>query len=91
MTVGLLFIFLAGITVIILIARLASKTRPKGERVLEEGGGPYRNGGDLPHSKPVQERFIAEGLISLLIKKGMITEEELLSEVELIKKIKEEN
>lgn len=88
---GLLFIFLAGISAIILIAKLASKTRPKGERLLEADGGHYQNGVELSHKKPFQDRSLEEGLISLLIKKGMITEEELLSEVELIKKIKEEN
>jgi hypothetical protein len=90
--VGLLFIFLVGISAIILIARFASKTRPKEERLPEAGGGRYQNGGERYPKKPLYDRSILEeGLLSLLIKKGVITEEELLSEMELIKKMKEEH
>ena len=90
---GLLFIFLAGIGAIILIARFASKTRPKEERLPESGGGgPYRNGGERYAKKPLYDRStLEEGLLSLLIKKGVITEEELFSEMELMKKMKDEH
>lgn len=85
---GLLFIFLVGIGAIILIARFASKTRPKEER-FPEAGGAYRNGGEAYSKKPLYDKStLEEGLLSLLIKKGVITEEELLSEMELIKKMK---
>ena len=92
---GLLFIFLIGICAIILIARLASKTRPKEERLLvESGGGDERrkNGKEHYPEKNLQDKTtLEEGLLSLLIKKGVITEEELLLELELIKKLKEGN
>jgi hypothetical protein len=88
---GLLFIFLLGISAIILIAKLASKTRPKEERISgsgEEKGG--ANGrGHYPEKQLQDKSTLEESLIALLIKKGVITEEELLSEVELIRKFKE--
>lgn len=87
---GLLVIFLLGITAIILIARFASKTRPKEERLSGQGG--YQNGGERYPKKPLYDRStLEEGLLSLLIKKGVITEEELLAEMDLIKKMKEEH
>lgn len=93
---GLLFIFLLGIAAIILVARLASKARPQEERLLDrkEGGeAAFKNGGGKSHGeKPSQESLLVqEGLLSLLIKKGIITEEELLSEMKMIKKMKEEH
>ena len=90
---GLLFIFLVGICAIILIARLASKTRPKEERLSAPGGAAgYQNGGDRPSKKPIYDKSaLEEGLLSLLIKKGVISEEELLSELEQIKKMKDEH
>jgi hypothetical protein len=89
---GLLFLFLLGICAIILIAKLASKTRPKEERLLEAGAAPHKNGGGHYSEKTTPNRSsLEEGLVSLLIKKGVITEEELLSEVELIRKLKEEH
>ncbi|MFQ5779926.1 MAG: hypothetical protein ACE5HN_03960 [Nitrospiria bacterium] len=84
---GLLFILLLGILAIFLIAGMASKARPKHERLSQD---PSQNGDrSVGENRDREaERCNIEGLTSLLIKKGIITEEELLSEVELIEKIK---
>jgi len=78
---GLLFILLLGILAIFLIAGMASKARPKHERLSHNG--------DLSIDKKIDreaERCNLEGLTSLLIKKDVITEEELLNEIEAINK-----
>jgi hypothetical protein len=74
---------------IVLIAKLASKTRPKEERLLaSEESMRHKNGGHSPEKQIHDKLALDEGLISLLIKKGVITEEELLFEVERVKKLK---
>lgn len=85
---GLLFLFVMGIAAIILIARWGSKTRPKtAELALEPE---HRNGRE---QKKISEHqnYLEAGLINLLIRKKIISEEELLSEIELLRKIKEEH
>lgn len=83
---GFVFLLLLGFTAIILIARFASKAAGRGA-----SGGAVQNGkekityegGKSPAEKA---RYFQEATISLLLKKGVITEEELLAEVEMIRK-----
>ncbi len=84
---GFLFLIIIGILAMVFIARFASKTRPKGEEVKS----PYRGGyGDVYSSKSQKvDSVLQKGLVSLLLKKNIIREEELLEELEKIKK--EEN
>jgi hypothetical protein len=86
---GFVFLLFLGLAAIILIARLASKASGRGgpgaavqngkERITYEGG--------KHHAE--RARYFQEAVISLLLKKGVITEEELLSEVEMIRKEEE--
>ena len=73
---GFLFIIVLSILAIILVARLASKTKPDIERI--------KSPEDMEHYKKSQkiDAVVQNGLITLLLKKNMITEEELLAEVE---------
>lgn len=83
---GFVFLLLLGLTAIILIARFASKAAGRGapggtvqngkEKVTYEGGKNHAERG----------RYFQEATISLLLKKGVITEEELLAEIEMIRK-----
>ena len=71
---AILFIFFAFILAIILVARLASKARPKEEREKI-----------LPktkvntYAKGKQESQVLDALVALLVRKGMISEEELVA------------
>ncbi len=78
---GLLLIIVAGILAIILIARWASKT------VSPYKETPSPAASDLKSKKV--ERVLQRGLISLLLKKKIIREDELLEEIERIKKEEE--
>lgn len=83
---GFAFLLLLGLTAIILIARFASKAAGRGapggtvqngkEKITYEGGKSHAERG----------RYFQEATISLLLKKGVITEEELLAEIEMIRK-----
>lgn len=83
---GFVFLLFLGLAAIILIARLASKAAGRSadtgaaqngkERIAYEGG----------KSQAERTRYFQEATISLLLKKGVITEEELLAEVEMIRK-----
>lgn len=83
---GFVFLLFFGLAAIILIARFASKASgrsgPAGagqngnERIPYEGG----------KGQAERTRYFQEAVISLLLKKGVITEEELLAEVEMIRK-----
>lgn len=89
---GFLFLFLAGIIAIILIARFGSRI---GRQERNPPG--YRNGQEKPaYEKPtaqeqVRQRYVQEGLIALLLKKGVISEEELVDEIETAMKNDENN
>jgi hypothetical protein len=85
---GLLFIFIVGVLAIIMIARWGSKTRRK-EAGPEEYQIEHQNGKEKKKGVE-QQNYLEAGLVTLLIKKKIITEEELLSEIELLKKIKED-
>ena len=83
---GFLFLFTIGILAIILLARIASKSGQGGKKIESPNG---REKGYF--DKLIGEKsYIEEGLVSLLIKKGAITEEELLNEIECVKKLHKE-
>jgi uncharacterized membrane protein YobD (UPF0266 family) len=76
---GFLFIIFLGILCMILIARFASKTKPAIERV--------KSPEDIEHYNKSQkiDAVVQKGLITLLLQKNIITEEELLAAVEVEK------
>lgn len=83
---GFVFLLFFGLAAIILIARLASKASGR-----SASGGAVQNGkeriayeGGKSHAE--RTRYFQEAVISLLLKKGVITEAELLAEVEMIRK-----
>ena len=75
---GLLLIITVGLIAMIVIAKLAAKTRPYDE--VNKGSDDRIDA----HSKPI-DPIIQKGLINLLIKKKMIGEEELLEEIKQAK------
>lgn len=82
---GFLFILLVGLAAIILIARFGSKASGRGAAAKAQNG-KERIGYEGGKSQAESRRYFQEAVISLLLKKGIITEEELLSEVEMIRK-----
>lgn len=84
---SLLVVFLTVILIIIIIARLASKTRPEHEREpASESRGFY----SIKKIESEVKDNVIEALMCLLVKKGLVTEEEILSELELIIEEKKE-
>ncbi len=79
---GLLFVFLAVILCIILIARFASKTRPDSEKVITEKKKGVYTVKKIDGPDPCEEQKIfLEGLMTVLEEKGLVTEEEVLSAI----------
>ncbi len=83
---GFLFILLVGLAVIIMIARFGSKTSGQGRPEATAQNGKERVAYEGGKSQAERGRVFQEALISLLLKKEIITEEELLAEIELIRK-----
>lgn len=88
---GFVFLLLLGLAAIILIARFGSKASGRSAAGVLHNG---QNGKERPaygegKSQAERGRVFQEALISLLLKKEIITEEELLSEIELIRKDEE--
>jgi hypothetical protein len=81
---GLLVVVVLGIAAMILIARVASRSIRKDP--LPESQAP-KNGKEAVtlEKLAVYNTYELEGLINLLVEKGMITKEELLREVEGLK------
>ncbi len=77
---SLLFIFIIVIFIIIIIARLASKTRPEAERVPASENGFYT----IKKMENEAKDNVIEALMRLLLKKELVTEAEILSELEEI-------
>ncbi|GEM_PF-3490292 len=79
----LLFIFVAVVLIIIIIARLASKTRPENERLPAS-----KSDGLYTVNKIEQKKndHVIEALMNLLVKKGLVTEEEIVQELESMMK-----
>lgn len=77
---SLLVIFFIVVFVIIIIARLASKTRPEAERVPASENGFYT----IKKIESEAKDNVIEALMRLLVKKGLVTEEEILSELKSI-------
>ncbi len=78
---SLLFVFFTVILIIILIARVASKTRPLAERAHSE----KQTG--LYTVKKIEDRnkdHLLEALIALLVHKKIVTEEEMVSSLKSI-------
>ena len=74
---GFLFLIVVGLLAMILVARLASKTKSKQEEAASPSTG---------YSKyKKMDVALQRGLISLLLKKKIIEEEELLDEINRIK------
>ncbi len=74
---SILFIFFGVIVIIIVIARLASKTRPPGERVEPKGSGLYTIKKIKPQAGDQDLSDRLKALTALLVQKGVITEGEL--------------
>lgn len=83
---GFVLLLFLGLVAILLIARLASKASRRGEPagVVQNGKEPISYEGGKNHAQ--SPRHFQEAVISLLLKKGIITEAELLAEVEMIRK-----
>ncbi|TAK07208.1 MAG: hypothetical protein EPO39_07040 [Candidatus Manganitrophaceae bacterium] len=83
---GFLLILLIGLAAMILIARFGSKAsgRTGAAGAVQNGKERVAYGGGK--SQAERTRHFQEALISLLLKKEIITEEELLAEIELIRK-----
>lgn len=80
---SLFYAIFFGILGIIIIARLASKTMPREREFTETESLPghtYKKSVEAA-SKRSHDVFYLESLVSLLVKKGIITEEELLKEI----------
>jgi hypothetical protein len=73
---GFLFIIIFGVLGMIFVARFASKTKPDIERV--------KSPEDIEHfNRSVKiDGVVQKALITLLLKKNIITEEDLLAEIE---------
>ena len=74
---GFLFLIIAGILAMVVVARLASKTK-KNEEGAASPPHRYYDGNKV-------DIALQKGLISLLLKKKIIGEEELLAEINRIK------
>lgn len=83
----LLFIFFIVILIIVIIARLASKTRPEHERAPESENGFYT----IKKIESEAKDNVIEALMRLLVKKGFVTDEEILSELKSIIEEKKQN
>lgn len=83
---GFLFLFLLGIFAMIMIARFASKASRRGQAPAPPQNGKERSGNGYGKKGRDERATFQEAVISLLLKKGIITETELLAEVELIRK-----
>lgn len=83
---GFLFLIVMGILGIILIARLASRSGRKEE--VSERPAPRQNGRERHQVGSIQMDDLENALVSLLIKKKVITEKEFLAEIERLKKDK---
>ena len=84
---GFLFLFLLGIFAIIMLARFGSKASRRGEATMTiPQNGKERSGYERGKGQDERARQFQEALISLLLKKEIITEAELLAEVELLRK-----
>ncbi len=82
---GLLFVFLTVIVIIILIARMASKTRPETEKVASQKKTGLYTVKKLEGPSPDRDQVILlEALISVLIQKKVISEEEVAAEIKSI-------
>lgn len=82
---GLLFIFLTVILIIILIARIASKTRPDSEKIQSETKTGMYTVKKIESPSLAEEQInLLEALIAVLIRKGFISEEEMTSEIQSI-------
>jgi len=85
---GFLFLIVCGIVAMIFVARLASKTKRKEEGVAVSS---HRYASDESAESSVSAKSqkvdlaLQKGLISLLLKKKIIGEEELLAEINRIK------
>ncbi|MBI3803428.1 MAG: hypothetical protein HY282_06665 [Nitrospirae bacterium] len=86
---GFLFLFLLGISAIILLARFGSKASRRGQTAMPPQNGKERSGYDRGKGQDERARQFQEALISLLLKKEIITEAELLAEVEMLRKEEE--
>ncbi len=89
---GFLFLVVIGIFVMVFIAKMASKTKSK-EKPEDIKSSPYKDSNrDIYLNLKSQkiDRALQKGLISLLLKKNIIKEEELLQELENIKKNEED-
>lgn len=76
----LLFIFFIVIIIIMIIARLASKTRPESERAPESENGFYT----IKKIETEAKDNVIEALMRLLVKKELVTEAEIFSELQSI-------
>ncbi len=86
---GLLFAVFLGILAIIVLARIASKTRPKEEQSTENPKPQLEKTTDVTESVKNEEVPHLEDLVALLVRKGIITEKELLDEICISTKHKE--
>jgi len=83
---GFLFLIITGILAMVFIAKLASKTKLKGEEVAAPTRRDDGHSGYFSDSKSQKvDLAMQKGLISLLLKKKVIGEEELLAEINRIK------
>ncbi|HIE65157.1 MAG: hypothetical protein ABGX83_11205 [Nitrospira sp.] len=82
---GILTAVFLGIIIIIIVARIASKTIPRGEHFTET----------QPHTSKKKKSDVPdevshlEALVTVLVKKGVITEEELMEEISSATKYKD--
>jgi len=77
----LLFVFFAVILIIIIIARLASKSRPAEEIALsKKSKGIY----SVKKVENHKNDNVIEALMNVLVKKGLLTEEEILAELKSV-------
>ncbi len=77
---ALLVIFFVVIFILIIIARLASKTRPESERAPESENGFYT----IKRIENEAKDNVIEALMRLLVKKRLVTDEEIFSELQSI-------
>jgi hypothetical protein len=80
---GLLFALVAGIALMILIARLASRTVR-----TDRPARPDQNGKEAVtlEKLAIYNVYELEGLVNLLVEKGVITKEELFERIEGLKR-----
>jgi hypothetical protein len=78
---GLFYAIFFGILGIIIIARIASKSIPRAERLTESPPPRAIQKTEGVESDRNDEVSHLEALVSLLVKRGVITEDELLEEI----------